>query len=484
MSFTPPARRRARRAAVKRRRLGLLAAVVALALAAIVSLVGGGSLPQPPPPQPAAGSTGVDPFGYLASSEAAYVQRATAGNAHVLFVKSPGGAVATAARVAALRPMILRATAGARIDPNLLEALVFVESAGRPQIIAGTDPADAAGLTQIVAQTGQSLLGMHIDLARSHRLTAQIDGVTAGTKTGRLAPLLTRRAAIDDRFDPVRALAATVRYLQISERQFGRDDLAIESYHMGIGNLHQVLGYYDGGRAVSYAQLYFDSAPDRHAAAYKLLAGFGDDSSLYYWRVLGAAQIMHLYRTDRSVLARLASLQGADDAGATVLHPPDRTRSFGNPSALAAAYQNRTLVPLPSNAAALGLLIDPRMGADGRRLGAPPALYRGLRPVALRLLIALAARVRALSGGTGGLRVYSTASDASYQRLIGASFAAGRQGWAFQISRRYGSRAQAVAFQAVLDRLQSLNLIAWAREGSVIDVTVASGGAAIGGRGL
>jgi len=484
MSFTPPARRRARRAAVKRRRLGLLAAVVPLALAAIVSLVGGGSLPQPPPPQPAAGSTGVDPFGYLASSEAAYVQRATAGNAHVLFVKSPGGAVATAARVAALRPMILRATAGARIDPNLLEALVFVESAGRPQIIAGTDPADAAGLTQIVAQTGQSLLGMHIDLARSHRLTAQIDGVTAGTKTGRLAPLLTRRAAIDDRFDPVRALAATVRYLQISERQFGRDDLAIESYHMGIGNLHQVLGYYDGGRAVSYAQLYFDSAPDRHAAAYKLLAGFGDDSSLYYWRVLGAAQIMHLYRTDRSVLARLASLQGADDAGATVLHPPDRTRSFGNPSALAAAYQNRTLVPLPSNAAALGLLIDPRMGADGRRLGAPPALYRGLRPVALRLLIALAARVRALSGGGGWLRVYSTVSDASYQRLIGASFAAARQGWAFQISRRYKSRAQAVAFQAVLDRLQSLNLIAWAREGSVIDVTVASGGATVAGRGL
>jgi len=484
MSFTPPGRRRARCAAVKRRRLGLLAAVVALVLAAILSVVGGGSLPQPPRPQPAAGSTGVDPFGYLASSEPEYVQRATAGNAHVLFVKSPGGAVATAARVAALRPMILRATAGTRIDPNLLEALVFVESAGRSQIIAGSDPADAAGLTQILAQTGQSLLGMHIDLARSRRLTAQIDGVTAGTKTGRLAPLLVRRAAIDDRFDPVRELAATVRYLQISERQFRRDDLAIESYHMGIGNLHQVLGDYDGGRAVSYAQLYFDSAPDRHAAAYKLLAGFGDDSSLYYWRVLGAAQIMHLYRADRSVLARLASLQGADDAGATVLHPPDRTSSFGNPSALAAAYPNRTLVPLPSNAAALGLLIDPRMGAGARRLGAPPALYRGLRPVALRLLIVLAARVRALSGGAGGLRVYSTASDASYQRLIGASFAAGRQGWAFQISRRYGSRAQAVAFQAVLDRLQSLNLIAWAREGSVIDVTVASGGAAIGGRGL
>ena len=48
-----------------------------------------------------------------------------------------------------------------------------------------------------------------------------------------------------------------------------------------------------------YAQLYFDTAPDHHSAAFNTLSGFGDDSSLYYWRILGAAQIMRLYRTDR-----------------------------------------------------------------------------------------------------------------------------------------------------------------------------------------
>ena len=67
---------------------------------------------------------------------------------------------------------------------------------------------------------------------------------------------------------------------------------------MGIGNLQDVLDDYDGGTAVPYAQLYFDTAPDHHASAFDLLAGFGDDSSLYYWRVLGAEQIMRLYRTD------------------------------------------------------------------------------------------------------------------------------------------------------------------------------------------
>ena len=39
-----------------------------------------------------------------------------------------------------------------------------------------------------------------------------------------------------------------------------------------------------------------------------------------------------------------------------------------------------------------------------------------------------------------------------------------RQGWSFDISRRYGSgRAQAAAFQFMLDRLQALDLIGWKR---------------------
>src|ERR1019366_423596 len=130
-----------------------------------------------------------------------------------------------------------------------------------------------------LAQTGQSLLGMHIDLARSRQLTTEIAHADAYAA---LTRLLARRAAIDDRFDP---------RLQLAQRQFGRADLAIVSYHMGIGNLQQVLNDYDGGRPVPYAQLYFDTAPTRHATAYGLLNGFGDDSSLYYWRVLGAVQV-------------------------------------------------------------------------------------------------------------------------------------------------------------------------------------------------
>jgi hypothetical protein len=458
----------------RRARLALALAGLVLLVVLVVSALNGGGIPQPPAPGAARGASGHDPFVYVASREAQFAARATAGEAHVLFTKSPGGAIATAARVATFRNAIDQATAGTGIDPNLLEALVYVESAGRPSAVAGSDLAGAAGLTQILASTGSSLLGMHIDLARSRQLTRKIDAIASGARAGKLAPLLLARERADTRFYPPKALAATVRYLLAAERQFGRADLAIESYHMGIGNLHNVLGAYDGGRAVPYVQLYFDSAPDSHPEAYRLLAGLGDDSWLYYWRVLGAEQVMHLYRTDRATLRRLTSLQIADGAGAAVLHPPGRPRRYGDPAAISAAYQHHLLVPLPSNAAALGLAYDPAMGTGASEVDAPRSLYRGLAPAALRLLIELAGRVRTLSGERAPLRVQSTVADTKYLSARGLDDPIATTGYAFTIERRYASPAQAAAFQAVLDRLQSLNLIAWVRNAGTIQVTVAS----------
>jgi transglycosylase-like protein with SLT domain len=470
----PPRGRRRRRPptiAQRRRRLLVVLAALILVVAVIVSGLGGG-LPQPPAPTVADSAGPGDPFAYRSSQAADFVARAAAGNARPLFVLSPGGVTATAARVAAFRGRIDRATAGTGLDPNLVEGLVFLESAGRPQAIAGSDPADAAGLTQILAATGQSLLGMHIDLARSRRLTRQISAVAGGARRGNLRRLEARRAAADDRFNPSKALAATVRYLQIAHHQFGRQDLAVESYHMGIGNLHQVLGDYDGGRSVPYVQLYFDSAPTRHAAAYQRLASFGDDSWTYYWRVLAAVDIMRLWRTDRAALSRVNDLEFADDAGGAVLHP--RVAPFADPAALAAAYQSHAIVPLPANARALGLAVDPAMGTGARAVGAPRSLYRGLRPEALRFLIQLAAQVRRISGVRAPLRIAATVQDEKFQTQAGVSDPIAATGWMFAVQRRYASRAQAAAFQAILDRLQSLNLIAWARNPDVIRITVAS----------
>src|SRR5436309_9305173 len=147
-------------------------AVVAVAGAIVVSVVrvvlltGG---PQPPLPLPGIGRPARpgDPFAYVPSRQAEFERRAVAGSDQVLFAKSPGGVVATAGRMTSYRGMIDSVTAGTGVDPNVLEGIVFLESAGDPNVIAGRDPVAAAGLTQILAQTGQALLGMHIDLRQS-----------------------------------------------------------------------------------------------------------------------------------------------------------------------------------------------------------------------------------------------------------------------------------------------------------------------------
>ena len=161
---------------------------------------------------------------------------------------------------------------------------------------------------------------------------------------------------MDDRFDPRKALAATVRYLTIARRHFGRDDLAATSYHMGIGNLSNVLRDYGGkpGR-IGYARLYFDSSPLRHARAWGLLARFGDDSSNYYWKLLAAEQIMRLYRSDPSELRRLAGLHAARASAEEVLHPPGSAPIFATADAIKTAEAGRQLAPHPRRRQALRL---------------------------------------------------------------------------------------------------------------------------------
>jgi hypothetical protein len=376
--------------------------------------------------------------------------------------------------VSAFRRRIEAAAAGSGIDPATLEGIVYLESAGEPDAVAGGDPANAAGLTQIVASTGIALLGMHIDLGGSRTLSAKINRAAALGEPGTVARLEAARARIDPRFDPGKALAATVRYLKLAEARFGRIDLAVASYHMGIGNLMSVLADYDGGQPVPYVKLFFDTAPDHNAKAYALLSSFGDDSWTYLWRVLAAEQIMRLYRTDPAALTRLAALQTAAGSAAYVLHPPDRIQSFADPAALDIAYAQRLILPLPRNASALGLAYDPQMGALAHRLGFTSAVYRGLRAPALDLLIELGGRVRHLWGGRAPLTVTSTALDQRYEQLLGINDPVAAAGWTFTIARHYASPAQALAFQAMLDRLQALNLIAWQRYPAVIEVTVAA----------
>lgn len=449
---------------------------------------------------PGGASTGeqTDPLAYDPGRRAEFERRAARGLSHVLYAKSPGGATATARRTAAWRGEVEAAAGAAGIDADMVEAIVFVESAGRPEVIAGDDPEAASGLTQILAETGQNLLGLEVDLAASRRLTRRIARAERGGRSRAAARLRAQRRRIDERFDPRKALAATGRYLTIARRRFGRDDLAVASYHMGIGNLERVARAYaedesapiaelvrDGDLA--YARLFFDTSPLLHRAAHRLLAGFGDDSSTYLWRILAAREIMRLHRRDPAELARLEGLHERKNSAEEVLHPDTDTEVFADPAAVSGERDDGDLVELPDDPDRVHFAIDPQMGELARRVGEEPELYRALRPEALALLTYLARGVEEVSGA-GPLTVTSTVRDVRYQEVLGRRnreatrrYSLHTTGYAFDVLREYRSREQAVAFQFWLDRLQAHDLIAWVREPAAIHVTVSSDAARLSG---
>lgn len=467
MVRTPSARRR------------LLAVVLVALLAAVLAamLAGGDRAPRLAPGSGGSGD-GRDPLAYREQDRPELERRAATGLSHVLYAKSPGGAVATARRVARWRPLVERISASSNgiVDADTLEAIVFLESAGRPDARASDDLEGAVGLTQILAQTGRELLGLRIDVAASERLTR---GIARGREVA-VRQRLRRR--VDERFDPAKALAATVRYLRFARGQLGgRGDLALAGYHMGVGNLQTALQHYGKGN-VPYGRLYFDTTPARNGEAYGFLASLGDDSSTYLWRVRAAAEIMATWRSDPEALAALAAAHEAKNSAEEVLHPPGRTVVYQDPFQLGRARADGTLAGLTAEGLArFGIRLDPRMGELAPRINQSRRLYRALRPEALAVLAYIGAGVRDLGDTEAPLTITSSVRDVPYQRLLTRRnieatrrYSLHTTGFSFDIARAYASRRQARAFEFFLDRLTALDLIAWVREPGAIHVTVSS----------
>jgi hypothetical protein len=462
--------------------------LAALAAIAVLALRGGddasGAL-VPRDPLPAD-----DALAYVEGTDGELEEAAAFGLSQPLYARSPGGVFASARRTDSFRSLIEDAVEGSGFDADDVEAIVFLESGGRPDVIAGDDPVRASGLTQILAETAQNFLGMKVDLERSRRLTVRINGAERRGQIALADRLRDQRRRVDARFDPEQALAGTVRYLTTARERLGRDDLAIVSYHMGIGNLSSVLRAYAAGQDeldipalvddndLSWARVFFDTVPDTKPVAWALLSRLGDDSPTYYWRVLAAREIMRLYRDDADRLQELDLLHRAKGSAEEVLHPPIETERFVDPVELARAWDEGLLQRLPNEPGRLGFVVAPSMGELASQVGQPRLLYRGLREEALAMLVYIGGRVQRLSGATRPLTLTSTVRDDSYQRLLRArnSEAAGYSlhttGYAFDIRRRYASGEQAQAFQFVLDRLTARGLIAWVREPAAIHITV------------
>lgn len=485
---------------------------LALAFSAVVAvrlLTGGGGDSRPPgvaeAPQQVVpgvpkGSRGepsekaFDPLAYDPARRSELERSAAAGYAHPLYTLTEGGALEGARRTARWRALVVKAAKGSGFDPDIVEAIVFLESSGRPNVYALGDVSNATGLTQIVAATGQRLLGMRVDVAGSRALTRRIDRADRRGNVSGADRLRAKRRRVDERFDPRKALAGTIRYLTAARKVFGRDDLAVVSYHMGIGNLEQAIRDYADDRStpvaqlvrsgdISYARLFFDTSPLRDADAWRTLSDLSDDSKTYYWRVLAAERIMRLYRSDPDRLETIQELQDNKGSSEEVMHPPGTTTRFTAPSQIRKAIDAGDLRALPTRGTRrLGFVVDAQMGQLARKLGTARSTYRALRPEALALLVYLAAGTKAIDPRGEPLRITSTVRDQRYQGLLlqsnpeaTAGYSLHTTGFAFDALRRYRDRRQARAFEFLLDRLQALDLIAWVREPAAIHITVSSG---------
>jgi hypothetical protein len=259
---------------------------------------------------------------------------------------------------------------------------------------------------------------------------------------------------------------------------------------MGIGNLADVVRGYSGptekalARTViakdglTYAQVYFDSGPFHHATSYVRLQRLGDASSTYYWRVLAAREIMRQYRLDRARLAGMARLETSYGSAEPVIRPPQSTPSLADQAAIRTALARGTLRPVPDQPGARHFALDQTLAATVRQAGRDPKVYAALRPEALATLEYLAQRVHAIAHAKSPLWVAATVRDVALQAQVASAgpaprgYSATTTGYAFDIVRRYATPAQAQAFQAMLDRLQALDIIAWERRPSTIHITV------------
>lgn len=355
----------------------------------------------------------------------------------------------TAARVVQWRPRVVRAARAAGVDPDLLEAIVFVESSGRPSVTAGS----AVGLTQLQPAVARRF-GLHVDTRHATALTRRI---ARSWSPAHIRQLARWRARYDERYSPTKELRVSAQYLAAAQLALGRGDLAVEAYHVGIGRLRNVHS--------SYASLWFRT----------------DNVDTYAFRVLAAERLMRMYRREPSALRFEAEQQARKNSAEEYLHPRYRTYRFATPAAILGAEQRHTLRMIPVDARRTHVAISGTLAQEAYKLGRARRLYRALRPQALDVLLYIGARVHELSGVRKPLVLTSAVRDNRYQRVLmrvndnaARTYSMHTTGFAFDIARDYANRRQAYAFQRVLDELEGANAISYIVESQAIHVAVAT----------
>jgi hypothetical protein len=216
-----------------------------------------------------------------------------------------------------------------------------MESGGRDDAIS---PSDACGVAQWLASTGKAN-GLRVDEKTSKRLTAKINPLkrkiawlnylshpnanpnAAGAPAisqaeaqaslplhqAELEFLKAKRRSLDFRFDPRKAIFAQTRYLVRLYKRFPGLDWLYQAYHGGEGGAKRSLKLYlggnfnstanavrrgNGGGRLRWEDVYTQTTPTRHAAAFRYIYGRSDDHRHYWYKLRICQNAIARYRAD------------------------------------------------------------------------------------------------------------------------------------------------------------------------------------------
>ena len=337
-----------------------------------------------------------------------------------------------------------------------MEAMVLLESAGRPEVIAGDDPEAASGLAQIVASTGIDLLGMRIDLPLSQELTADYaanaggrlgeggsprarrrrrSGAKAVRPAGELSAGTWRCCASAARSTsgssrPRRSTGwpATWRsptsvrpprpgggQLPHGHRQPPVGDRALRRRTPGAPTIAELVAAED----LDYAQLFFDSSPLGHRDAWDLLGSLRRRQ--LHVPVASARRASGSCASIARIATGSASSRGStrQGDGGGGLPSGGGDRAVRRPGGARGRARGGELVAHPGRRPLRLRGRQPARPARRASSTSPLDPYRSLRPEALATLIYMTARVRAINDGEGALIVTSAVRDQEYQERPG-----------------------------------------------------------------
>jgi hypothetical protein len=405
---------RAMRARDRRRRrlYPLLAACALVVLLPAVVGGGGGHGAARLAPRAAAAETAVDPLTYTPSRRVALEQRAAAGEAHALYARAPGGVVLTARRVAQVRPLVERTARDAGLDPDTLEAVVFVEAAERR-----LDP-----------RTGVAAAARYLASARD-RLGSE-DLAVASYRIG----IDTLQRALDaygaDAAIPYAQLffdSSPLRHKEAWDVLAGAgNDAATYAWRVGTARGIMAAWRADPGALARTADLQDNKAS-------------GEE-------VLHPAQ-----RTERFLDP--VDLSRARAAGKVVALPPEVLSAHG----LRIDEHMGELAPALDQVPALYRALRPEALALAAYLGSAVQTLSGGGEITLTSTVRDERYQRLLA---------SRNAEATHK------FSMHTTGWAFDVLRSWETPVQSTAFQFVIDRLTALNLVAYLNEAGAIHVAV------------